>query len=39
VLSASFGDIFRRNALKNGLLAVSLPQDTVATLMDLVDAA
>lgn len=38
VISARFGDIFRRNALKNGLLAVSLPESTVAELMDLVDA-
>jgi 3-isopropylmalate/(R)-2-methylmalate dehydratase small subunit len=38
VISARFGDIFRRNALKNGLLAVSLPAGTVDTLMDMVDA-
>jgi len=38
VISARFGDIFRRNALSNGLLAVSLPERTVAELMDLVDA-
>jgi 3-isopropylmalate/(R)-2-methylmalate dehydratase small subunit len=38
VISARFGDIFRRNALKNGLLAVSLPGETVDALMDLVDA-
>jgi 3-isopropylmalate/(R)-2-methylmalate dehydratase small subunit len=38
VIATSFGDIFRRNALKNGLLAVQLPQPAVAELADLVDA-
>ncbi|MFD7137166.1 3-isopropylmalate dehydratase small subunit [Streptomyces sp. NPDC059894] len=33
VLSSRFGDIFRRNALKNRLLAVVLPQTAVETLM------
>jgi 3-isopropylmalate/(R)-2-methylmalate dehydratase small subunit len=38
ILSARFGDIFRRNALKNGLLAVCLPESTVSELMDRTDA-
>jgi 3-isopropylmalate/(R)-2-methylmalate dehydratase small subunit len=38
VLSASFGDIFCRNALKNGLLAICLAEDAVDTLMDRSDA-
>jgi 3-isopropylmalate/(R)-2-methylmalate dehydratase small subunit len=38
VLSASFGDIFHRNALKNGLLAICLPEDAVDTLMDRSEA-
>lgn len=33
VLSSRFGDIFRRNALKNGLLAVVLPADAMERLM------
>lgn len=33
VIAPSFGDIFRRNALKNGLLVASLPEDDVAHLM------
>ncbi|MFJ4624510.1 3-isopropylmalate dehydratase small subunit [Streptomyces sp. NPDC088812] len=33
VLSSRFGDIFRRNALKNRLLAVVLPETAVETLM------
>jgi 3-isopropylmalate/(R)-2-methylmalate dehydratase small subunit len=37
VIAANFGDIFRRNALKNGLLAVSLPADTVSGLCDLAE--
>ncbi|MBP2336014.1 3-isopropylmalate dehydratase small subunit [Saccharothrix coeruleofusca] len=32
VIAISFGDIFRRNALKNGLLAISLPEADVAAL-------
>ncbi|WP_280441979.1 3-isopropylmalate dehydratase small subunit [Nocardia brasiliensis] len=32
VVATSFGDIFRRNAFKNGLLAVELPADVVAGL-------
>ena len=38
VISPRFGDIFRSNSLKGGLLPVQLPADTVAALMDLVDA-
>lgn len=38
VISARFGDIFHRNALKNGLLAITLPEDVVRELMDLSDA-
>ncbi|WJY37094.1 3-isopropylmalate dehydratase small subunit [Streptomyces sp. P9-2B-2] len=38
VIASSFGDIFRRNAFKNGLLAVELPAPVVAELADLVDA-
>lgn len=33
VLSSRFGDIFRRNALKNRLLAVVLPEQAMETLM------
>ncbi|MFV0132313.1 3-isopropylmalate dehydratase small subunit [Streptomyces sp. HMX87] len=35
VLSSRFGDIFRRNALKNRLLAVVLPETAMETLMAL----
>lgn len=38
VIASSFGDIFRRNAFKNGLLAVELPAETVASLADRVEA-
>lgn len=38
VVSASYGDIFRSNALKGGLLPVQLPGAGVARLMDRVDA-
>ena len=38
VISPRFGDIFRSNSLKGGLLPVQLPPDTVAALMDLVEA-
>ncbi|MFF8505641.1 3-isopropylmalate dehydratase small subunit [Streptomyces anulatus] len=34
VVASSFGDIFLRNALKNGLLAVSLPAPVVAELAE-----
>ncbi|KIZ14881.1 3-isopropylmalate dehydratase small subunit [Streptomyces natalensis] len=37
VIASSFGDIFRRNAFKNGLLAVELPTPVVAELADRVD--
>ncbi|MCQ8184485.1 3-isopropylmalate dehydratase small subunit [Parvularcula maris] len=33
VISTSFGDIFRSNALKNGLLPVEVPGDTLQRLM------
>ena len=38
VISPRFGDIFRSNSLKGGLLPVQLPAEAVAALMDLVDA-
>ncbi len=38
VISPRFGDIFRNNATKNGLVPVVLPADVVATLMAAVDA-
>jgi 3-isopropylmalate/(R)-2-methylmalate dehydratase small subunit len=38
VISARFGDIFARNALKNGLLAVCLADEVVSGLMDWADA-
>ncbi|MFI6044199.1 3-isopropylmalate dehydratase small subunit [Nocardia sp. NPDC051321] len=38
VVASSFGDIFRRNALKNGLIPVELPAPAVAALADQVDA-
>ncbi|MBL1114997.1 3-isopropylmalate dehydratase small subunit [Streptomyces sp. 110] len=34
VIAPSFGDIFCRNALKNGLLAVALPDRAVASLLE-----
>jgi 3-isopropylmalate/(R)-2-methylmalate dehydratase small subunit len=37
VVSPRFGDIFRGNALKNGLLPVILPDETVERLMDAVE--
>ena len=37
VVAPSFGDIFRTNAGKNGLLAVVLPEGEVARLMESVD--
>jgi 3-isopropylmalate/(R)-2-methylmalate dehydratase small subunit len=41
VIAPSFGDIFRTNSLKIGLLPVELPQESVRALMDAVidDAA
>ncbi|AEM88581.1 3-isopropylmalate dehydratase small subunit [Streptomyces violaceusniger] len=38
VIATSFGDIFLRNALKNGLLAVALPAPVVAELTEQVAA-
>ncbi|WP_431041971.1 3-isopropylmalate dehydratase small subunit [Streptomyces sp. P1-3] len=38
VISARFADIFRGNSLKNGLLTVVLPQETVDRLWELVEA-
>jgi 3-isopropylmalate/(R)-2-methylmalate dehydratase small subunit len=38
VISPRFGDIFRGNATKAGLLPVSLPEDTVAALQDAAEA-
>ncbi|MFH8570788.1 3-isopropylmalate dehydratase small subunit [Streptomyces sp. NPDC017993] len=38
VISSRFADIFRGNSLKNGLLTVVLPQETVDTLQKLVEA-
>jgi 3-isopropylmalate/(R)-2-methylmalate dehydratase small subunit len=38
VVAPSFGDIFQRNALKNGLLVALLPEEAVDTLLDLADA-
>ena len=37
VIAPRFGDIFRQNALKGGLLPVVLPADVVERLHDLVD--
>jgi 3-isopropylmalate/(R)-2-methylmalate dehydratase small subunit len=38
VVSSSFADIFRNNALKNGLLPVAVPPDELAALFRLVEA-
>jgi 3-isopropylmalate/(R)-2-methylmalate dehydratase small subunit len=38
VIATGFGDIFRRNALRNGLLAIELPESFVSDLSDDVDA-
>ncbi len=38
VISSRFADIFRGNSLKNGLLTVVLPQETVDTLQKLLEA-
>src|SRR3954469_23966425 len=38
VISARFADIFRGNALKNGVLPVVLPAETVDALMSRVEA-
>ena len=38
VISSSFADIFRSNALKNGLLPIEVPPEELARLFALVDA-
>ncbi|MCK7627054.1 3-isopropylmalate dehydratase small subunit [Streptomyces sp. RS10V-4] len=38
VISSRFADIFRGNSLKNGLLTVVLPQETVDRLQELAEA-
>ncbi|MEU5547451.1 3-isopropylmalate dehydratase small subunit, partial [Streptomyces sioyaensis] len=38
VISSRFADIFRGNSLKNGLLTVVLPQETVDRLQQLLEA-
>jgi len=38
VIAPSFGDIFRGNALKEGLVPVTLPADAVETLWSIVEA-
>ncbi len=35
IISPGFADIFHNNALKNGLLPITLPEDTVNMLLDL----
>jgi 3-isopropylmalate/(R)-2-methylmalate dehydratase small subunit len=37
VISPGFADIFYNNSLKNGLLPVTLPEETVNMLLDLVE--
>ena len=37
VVAPSFGDIFRTNAGKNGMLAIALPADEIERLMESVD--
>jgi len=37
IVAPSFGDIFRTNAGKNGLLAITLPEDEVERLMESVN--
>ncbi|MGU3437355.1 3-isopropylmalate dehydratase small subunit [Actinomycetes bacterium M1A6_2h] len=39
VISPEFGDIFRGNALKNGLLTVTLPEDEIGTIVAALEAA
>lgn len=39
IISTSFADIFRNNALKNGLLPISLNPETYASLLDLLEEA
>ena len=38
VVSSSFADIFRANALKNGLVPVQIPQETVEAITELVES-
>lgn len=37
VISPRFGDIFRNNSTKNGLLAIVLPDETVNALLDAIE--
>jgi len=39
VVAPSFGDIFRNNSTKNGLVPVQLPEPVVRRLLEVVDAA
>jgi 3-isopropylmalate/(R)-2-methylmalate dehydratase small subunit len=39
VITPSFGDIFAANAMKNGMLAVVLPAESVASLMAEAEAS
>jgi 3-isopropylmalate/(R)-2-methylmalate dehydratase small subunit len=39
VISSRFGDIFRGNSNKSGLLAVTLPTDAITSLTELVESA
>ncbi|MBI3959583.1 MAG: 3-isopropylmalate dehydratase small subunit, partial [Chloroflexi bacterium] len=38
-IAPGFADIFYNNSLKNGLLPVALPEETVAMLWDLIEEA
>ena len=37
VISSAFADIFYNNSLKNGLLPIKLPEETVSQLLDLIE--
>jgi len=39
VVATSFGDIFRNNALKNGLIVIALPEDKIDALFQAVEAS
>jgi len=39
VITPGFADIFYNNSLKNGLLPITLPEETVGMLLDLVEEA
>jgi 3-isopropylmalate/(R)-2-methylmalate dehydratase small subunit len=39
IIAPSFGDIFRNNALQNGLLPVVLPEADVRSLLDVLEAS